>query len=96
MDYRALAELVMMALMGLSVLAVAVGFSFRLFIAPVVREVLDRLGSGRRDDERLLDSRLTSLEDRLDGIEAGIERLATTQEFDRQLEGPQASGPRLS
>jgi len=40
MDYRALAELVMMSLFGLSTLVFAAGLSIRLFLAPTLRNLL--------------------------------------------------------
>ena len=48
MDIRAIAELVMMALVGLSVLTIAVGFSVRMFLLPAMRE-LGRLKSAEAD-----------------------------------------------
>ncbi len=46
MDIRALAESEMMALMGLSVLTIAVGFSVRMFLAPTMRELIGRKNAG--------------------------------------------------
>ena len=46
MDIRAIAELVMMALVGLSVLTIAVGFSVRMFLAPTMRELIGRKNAG--------------------------------------------------
>ena len=48
MDIRAIPELVMMALVGLSVLTIAVGFSVRMFLLPAMRE-LRRLKSAESD-----------------------------------------------
>ena len=87
MDYRALAELVMLSLMGLSVLTFAVGLSLRLFIAPTLRELFGRR-SASSDEQRLLGERLARIEERLDGIESGVDRLTAATDFDRQLEGP--------
>lgn len=87
MDYRALAELVMMGLLGLSVLTVAVGFSVRAFLAPTLREIVERLGEGRRDAGPIA-ARLDRLDERMAYLEEGLERLEATQSFDRQLEGP--------
>jgi len=36
----------MMALMGLSVLKIAVGFSVRMFLAPTMRELIGRKNAG--------------------------------------------------
>ena len=91
MDYRALAELVLMGLLGLSVLIVALGFSVRAFLAPTLREIFDRLGRNRSGDPAIA-ARLERLEDRLSDIERGLERLDAAEQFDRQLQGPQAPG----
>ncbi len=90
MDYRALAELVMMSLFGLSALAVAVGFSVRAFLAPTLRDLFGRPPAtpGERD---LLDARLHRLEDRLESIERSLDRIAAASEFDRRLGGPEGS-----
>jgi len=90
MDIRAIAELVMMALAGLSVLTIAVGFSVRMFLLPAMRE-LRRLKSGETDQGQTpVGARIDNIEDRLDNIESGINRLLATSEFDRQLEAPKA------
>jgi hypothetical protein len=86
-DYRALAELVLMGLLGLSVLTVALGFSVRAFLAPTLRELFDRLGRNRAGEEALA-ARLARVEDRLSELEGGIERLEAAERFDRQLQGP--------
>jgi hypothetical protein len=86
MDYRALAELAMFSLLGLSVFVVAVGFTVRAFVAPTLREILGRGSPG--EETRLLAERLGRIEDRLDGIESDLERVAEASEFDRRLEGP--------
>jgi len=89
MDYRALSELVMFGLLGLSILTVAVGFSIRVFLAPVLREVFERWGGGQpSQDQTLLAARVDAFEDRLTLIEDGLDRIAATQDFDRQLERP--------
>ena len=90
MDYRALAELVMFSMLGLSTLVFAAGLSIRLFLAPVLREFLGR--RGKLDAERtLIDSRLTMIEERLDGIEGSLDRLSAADDFDRKLSGPKLS-----
>lgn len=81
MDYRALAELVMFSLLGLSVLAVAIGFSIRAFLAPTLRELFAKPPQG----ERMLEARITQMEDRLDSIDESLERLADKSDFDRRL-----------
>jgi len=88
MDIRAIAELVMMALVGLSVLTIAVGFSVRMFLLPAMRE-LRRLKSAEADQgQTQVGARIDHIEDRLDSIESGINRLLATSEFDRELEAP--------
>ena len=91
MDYRALAELVLMGLLGLSVLTVALGFSVRAFLAPTLREVFDRLGRSRAS-EPALTARLERLEDRLADLEGSLDRLEAVERFDRQLHRPEAPG----
>ena len=87
MDYRALAELVMMSLFGLSTLVFVLGLSVRLFLAPTLRELFGRRSSPQEMGP-LVAERLARIEDRLDGIENGLDRLAAAKDFDRQLEGP--------
>lgn len=84
MDYRALAELVMFSLLGLSVLCFTIGLSIRMFVAPTLRELFAKAPA----DDKLLASRITQLEDRLDSIDASLERIADKSDFDRKLEGP--------
>jgi hypothetical protein len=89
MDYRALAELVMMSLFGLSTLVFAVGLSTRLFIAPTLRELFGK-DPGAAKDTPLLTAQLSRVEDRLETIERTLDRIHEAQRFDRQLEGPKA------
>lgn len=84
MDYRALAELVLMSLFGLSVLCFTIGLSIRLFMAPTLRELFPKASK----DDKLLVARMTQLEDRLDSIDASLERIADKSDFDRKLDGP--------
>ena len=88
MDYRALAELVMFSLLGLSTLVFAVGFSIRMFLSPVLRDLFGRPSGTSPESTRLLTERLGRLEDRLDQIEGSLERIEEAQSFDRKLEGP--------
>ena len=89
MDYRALAELVMMSMFGLSTLVFAVGLSVRLFIAPTLRELFGKPEEGV-DGAHLLSAQMARIEDRLDAIDHSLEEIRDTQRFDRQLEGPKA------
>jgi hypothetical protein len=88
-DYRALAELIMMGLLGLSVLTLAVGFSVRAFLAPTLREVFERL-SESREQGPALGGRVDRFDERLARIEETLERLEAAQSFDRQLESPES------
>ena len=84
MDYRALAELVMLSLMGLSTLVFAVGLSVRLFLAPTLKELF-----GRRPapdpNLQLLPERLTRIEERLESLEHTLGEVAEATSFDRAL-----------
>ena len=88
MDYRALAELVMMSLLGLSTLVFAVGLSVRLFLAPTLRELF----GAKKDGPELFERQLAELDDRLDSIEGSLDRLLAAKDFDRELDD---SLPRL-
>ncbi len=88
MDYRALAELVMMSLLGLSTLVIAVGLSVRLFIAPTLRELFGM----RREGANLVERQLADVDLRLDSIEGSLDRLLAGKDFDRELDD---SAPRL-
>ena len=85
MDYRALAELVMLSSFGVSTLVFATGLSVRLFLAPTLRELHDRKSES---EQELLHSHLAQVEERLGSIEASLERLNAADDFDRRLEGP--------
>lgn len=85
MDYRALAEFITTSLLAFSVLAIAMGFTVRVFIAPVLREIL---GSRRgvSDTDRMLPAQLTRLEERLDSIEHSLDEIHDARSFDRALQ----------
>ena len=85
MDYRAIAELIWMSFLGLSVFGLVVGFSVRAFIAPVVRDAMDRLGQGRSADQARSNIRLEYVESRLLEMESEVRRLSAASDFDRQL-----------
>lgn len=87
MDYRALAELVLMGLLGLSAFVLAVGFSVRAFLAPTLREIFERLGTPNERDG-MIGSRLDQMDERLAQLEQSLERLEAAERFDRQLERP--------
>lgn len=90
MDYRAIGELIWFALLGLSVLVVVTGFSVRVFLAPVVREALERLGDRRSEDQQRLAARLELLESRLSDLESDVHEVKAAEEFHRRLEAPGA------
>ena len=87
MDYRALGELIWFTLLGLSVLTLVVGVSVRVFLAPVVREVLERLRSESERRQERLDIRMERTEERLADVETQLHRLAAAEEFQRKLLG---------
>lgn len=93
MDYRAIAELIWFSFLGLSVFALVVGFSIRAFLAPVVREAMDRLGQTRTDDQARSDVRLEYLESRLIDMETQLHRLTAADDFQRQLRGGAEGAP---
>jgi hypothetical protein len=89
MDYRALAELLWFALLGLSVLTAVTGLTLKFVVGPFVRELIqeywDRSATLAGDGEvrkRLarLEARLVDLHDQVDGLRAG-------RRFDRELTG---------
>ncbi|MEM7416899.1 MAG: hypothetical protein AAF389_15435 [Gemmatimonadota bacterium] len=83
MDYRALAELVMMSLLGLSTLVFAVGLSVRLFLAPTLRELF----GNKKSAPDPLDRHLANVDARLDSIDESLDRLLAAADFDRELDG---------
>jgi hypothetical protein len=85
MDYRALGELIWFSLLGLSVLTLVAGVSVRVFLAPVVREVLGKLRSDADRQQQLLGVRVERTEERLSELETQLNRLAAAEEFHRQL-----------
>lgn len=90
MDYRAIAELVWFALLGISILTLVVGFSVRAFLAPVIRDALGRLRSDADREQQLLGVRMERVEDRLGDLETSLARLAAEEDFHRQLAKPTA------
>jgi hypothetical protein len=93
MNWDEMGYFTLMAFVGLSTLTVCVGLTVRLFLAPVLREVADRMATRPRHDERLLTGRIEQLEDRLTLLESGLDRIEAAQDFDRHLG---AVGPRKS
>ncbi|MBT8335420.1 MAG: hypothetical protein KJO11_02385 [Gemmatimonadetes bacterium] len=87
MDYRALAELVMMSLFGLSTLIFAAGLSIRLFLAPTLRELFSAR-SRASNEQNLLATQMNRIEERLESVESTLDRISAGADFDRQLERP--------
>jgi hypothetical protein len=94
MDYYALSDLIMMSLIGLSILAVTLGFSVRAFIQPVVREFLGSREADVEKEQQLLAFRLEQVEERLARLETSVHRLAAAEALLRQLGGGEAGGTR--
>lgn len=85
MDFGELGVFVLVSLVALSILTVSVGFTVRVFLGPVLRDIAERLASRpTRDDGALID-RLGQLDDRLALLESGLDRIEATQDFDRRL-----------
>lgn len=85
MNFEELGIFVLMVMVSLSILTIAVGFTVRVFLSPVLREAVERLGSRAGGNERTLAARLDRLDDRLASLEEGLERMEATQDFDRRL-----------
>ena len=88
MDYRAIAELVWFSLLGISILTLVAGFSVRVFLAPLLRELTRQLRSEADRERQLLAMRMEQVEERLSGMETGIARLTAAEDFHRRLEAP--------
>jgi len=84
MDFRALAELIMLSLFGLSTFVFAVGLSVRLFLAPTLRELFGRQPTPD-PGVQLLPERLTRIEERLESLEHTLGEVADATSFDRAL-----------
>lgn len=85
MDLRAVAELILMAMVGLSILTVSVGFTVRVFMGPILRDVAERLANKGKPDDGVVAARLDLLDDRLAALESGLERIEAAQDFERRL-----------
>ena len=89
MDYRALAELLWFALLGLSILTAVTGLTLKFVVGPFIRDLVEAyrersatLADGGEVHQRLarLEARLVDLHDQVDGLRAG-------HRFDRELTG---------
>jgi hypothetical protein len=92
-DYFELAQAALLGFVGLSILTICVGFTVRIFLGPVLRDVAERFASRPTRDEGLILSRIEQLDDRLTTLESGIDRIEAAQDFERRLS---AGGPRKS
>jgi hypothetical protein len=88
MNYGVLGEMIAITLVSLSVLVVAVGFSVRVFLGPVIRDVAQHLQRDAGSERAAAAMRMELMEDRLEGLERGMERLEESRSFDRQLGVP--------
>ena len=93
MDYFVLGQAALLGFVGLSILTVCVGFTVRVFLGPVLRDVAERLANKPTRDESLLLGRIEQLDDRLAFLESGIDRIEAAQDFDKRLG---TGGPRRS
>jgi hypothetical protein len=84
-DYFGLAQAALLGFIGLSILTICVGFTVRIFLGPVLRDIAERVGTKPTRDEGLLLRRIDQLDDRLAALEGGIDRIEAAQDFDRRL-----------
>lgn len=86
MDFRAIAELVWFAFLGLSVFTLTTGMVLRFVLKPLIHDVLEAY---RDRSERMLEpttaQRLARLEERFLDVDAEMDRLRSAAEFERQL-----------
>jgi len=85
MDLRAVAELVLLAMVGLSILTISVGFTVRVFLGPVLRDVAERLATKAKPEDGAVAARLDLLDDRLAALESSVDRIEAAQDFERRL-----------
>ena len=85
MNFEELGLFALMLMVSLSIFTVAVGFTARVFLAPVLRDIAERFAARPTRDDRLLMSRLDQLDDRLAALENGVDRIEAAQDFDRRL-----------
>ncbi len=90
MDYEAIGEFIMMVILSLSVLGVAMGFTFKAFLAPVIRDVLGAKRSAASKEQMVLAVRMDQVEERLAGIEVAMHRIAAVEEFNHELKSGSA------
>ena len=79
-------------ILGISIVLIPViGLTARFALKPVV-EALARVFESRSADEtvRILERRVELQEQQIEALQASIQKLSETQEFDRQLAAPRA------
>lgn len=87
MNFEELAYLILISMIALSILTVSLGFTVRVFLGPVLRDVAERFAARPKVDSGPLAARLDLLDDRLAALESGLERIEAAQDFERRL-GP--------
>lgn len=91
MDFRAIAELVWFAFLGLSIFTFTTGVVLRFVLKPLIRDVLDAY---RERSDRMLEptavERLALLEQRFLDLDAELDPLRAAADFERRL-GPTGS-----
>jgi hypothetical protein len=83
-------------ILGISVVLVPViGLTARFALKPVV-EALAKVFESRSNDEtmRILERRVELQEQQIETLQASLDRLTETREFDRQLAAPRAPSTR--
>jgi len=88
-----MAQAALLGFIGLSILTICVGFTVRIFLGPVLRDIGDRFANKPTRDESLLLGRLDQLDERLATLESGMDRIEAAQDFERRLG---TGGPRKS
>lgn len=85
MNFDELGIFILMTMVSLSILTLAVGFTARVFLGPVLRDIAERFANRPTADERTLLSRLDLLDDRLAALEGGVDRIEAAQDFEKRL-----------
>jgi hypothetical protein len=85
MDYRALAELVWLSMLGLSLFAATSGLTLRFVLKPFLTELLE-IFRDRRVTEGEVAQQLARIEAQLVDLDSELERLRAGADFDRRLE----------
>lgn len=96
MDFRAIAELVWFAFLGLSVFTLTTGMVLRFVLKPLIQ---DMLNAYRERSDRMLEptatERLARLEQRFLEVDGEVDELRAAAEFERRLargDAPESPG----